>query len=71
MRQHGQEEWRETIPYLLLFKENESNHDNVDCIANAWVMEQPGDLGSETENISSTCTVCTCQRCGQLQNTRK
>ena len=43
----------DTMPYLFFFKENEPNHNDVNCIANAWVMEQPGDLESEMENHQS------------------
>ena len=43
----------ETTPYLFFFKQNEPNHNDVDCIANAWVMEQPGDLQSKMENHQS------------------
>lgn len=52
-----QKEWEEAIPYLLFFKQNESNHDYVDCIANAWVMKQPRHLESGTEShlVSPAC----------------
>lgn len=40
----------ETIPYLFFFKENEPNHNDVNCIPDAWIMEQPSDLESEMEN---------------------